>query len=120
MDPLRSLKHSSTVRFFTELQYDPFLYMAQHNKVYGWVISIVETLNTIPTLFNSVLEWRNQVERNNTAWSKFGEKLKLADWRKENELWEFFLENPVREGTQLKNEEKYSAFASSCSFGRIC
>ena len=83
--------------------------MAQHNKVYGWVITIVETLNTIPSLFDKVLEWRNQAEQSNSAWSKFGDKLRLADWQGNNELWEFFLENPERrlDGT-LKNKENYS------------
>lgn len=85
---------SDPVRFYCELQYDPFLFMAQHRKVYGWVITIVETPNTIPTLFQNILEWRELAEKASSGLAKFGSPLKLVDYRKKGTLWDFFLKEP--------------------------
>lgn len=83
--------------------------MAQHDKVYGWVITIVETPNTIPTLFDSVLDWRTQTEHNNTMSGQFGAKVPLAPWNSKDDLWDFFLENKDRHWTgRLLQQEKYS------------
>ncbi|KAK4052484.1 hypothetical protein OIV83_002286 [Microbotryomycetes sp. JL201] len=48
------------VRFHCDITYDPFRFMAAHNKVYGFVITIVENMNTIPTLFKTVLDYIKQ------------------------------------------------------------
>jgi len=95
------------VRFYCDLQYDPFRFMAQNNKVYGWVITIVETPNTIPTLFDSVLQWRDNVTAANTAYSRFSEQTKLVDWEKQGELWDFFMSNTTRDrsGDYAQKEE---------------
>jgi hypothetical protein len=99
----------STVRFYCDLQYDPFLYMAQNKKVYGWVISIVETPNTIPTLFETMLDWRKEVEKSNTGLSKFGSQVHLADYDREGQLWDFFLQDPSRDRWgRLKAKEEYN------------
>lgn len=39
--------------FFTvcDLDYDPFRYMQDHNKKYGWTVSLYEYEATIPTLW---------------------------------------------------------------------
>jgi hypothetical protein len=42
------------VSFFCSLRYDPFRFLALHNKVYGFVITIVDNVQTIPTLFQAV------------------------------------------------------------------
>lgn len=42
------------MRFYCSITYDPFRFLSLNNKVYGFVITIVETLNTIPTLFDTV------------------------------------------------------------------
>lgn len=42
------------MRFYCSITYDPFRFLSLHNKVYGFVITIVETPNTIPTLFDTV------------------------------------------------------------------
>lgn len=43
-----------SVRFYCSITYDPFRFLALNNKVYGFVITIVENMNTIPTLFDTV------------------------------------------------------------------
>ncbi|KIK57814.1 glycosyltransferase family 15 protein [Collybiopsis luxurians FD-317 M1] len=45
------------VRFFCDLDYDPFLYMQEHDKVYSFTISLVEWEPTIPTLWRTVKEF---------------------------------------------------------------
>ncbi|KAF8628415.1 hypothetical protein AX15_003937 [Amanita polypyramis BW_CC] len=47
------------VTFFCDLDYDPFLYMQDHNKVYGFTISLYEYIETIPTLWDTVKEFIN-------------------------------------------------------------
>ncbi|KAI9492523.1 nucleotide-diphospho-sugar transferase [Zychaea mexicana] len=42
------------VRYYCELDYDPFLYMKQNNKKYGFTISFVENGGTIPTLWEAI------------------------------------------------------------------
>lgn len=68
--------------------------MAQHRKVYGWVITIVETPNTIPSLFQNITQWRNMVEDANSGLAKFGSPVKLVDYKRKGSLWDFFLKNP--------------------------
>lgn len=81
--------------------------MAQHKKVYGWVITIVETANTIPTLFDNILQWRALVESANSGFAKFGSQLKLVDYWRKGELWDFFLKDPSNtlRGKQNVQEE---------------
>ncbi|KAF8343559.1 glycosyltransferase family 15 protein [Amanita rubescens] len=45
------------VDFFCDIDYDPFLFMQDNNKVYGFTISFYEFINTIPTLWNTVKEF---------------------------------------------------------------
>ncbi|KAF8701399.1 hypothetical protein AX14_000466 [Amanita brunnescens Koide BX004] len=45
------------VDFFCDLDYDPFLFMQDNNKVYGFTISLYEFIETIPTLWNTVKEF---------------------------------------------------------------
>ncbi|KAF8636740.1 hypothetical protein AX17_003543 [Amanita inopinata Kibby_2008] len=47
------------VKFFCDLDYDPFLYMQDNNKVYGFTVSLYEYIETIPTLWNAVKEFIN-------------------------------------------------------------
>lgn len=113
-----------TVRFYSDIQYDPFLFMAQKRKVYGWAITIVETANTIPTLFDSMLEWRDEVTRNNSLSYKFGGKTKLADWQRKDELWDFFMtDNRRRKDGSYEEPEKYSEShqpTRHLAGGRLC
>lgn len=46
-----------SVRFFCELNYDPFLYMEEHDKVYSFTIALEEHPATVQTLWDSVKEF---------------------------------------------------------------
>ncbi|GAA5977065.1 hypothetical protein JCM10908_004843 [Rhodotorula pacifica] len=45
------------VRFHCTITYDPFRYLSQHNKTYGFVITVVDQINTIPTLIPTTLDY---------------------------------------------------------------
>ncbi|CAO0794216.1 unnamed protein product [Mucor circinelloides] len=45
------------VRFFCDITYDPFLYMEKYNKKYGFVVTLLELRDTIPTLWKTVEEY---------------------------------------------------------------
>ncbi|KIY43416.1 glycosyltransferase family 15 protein [Fistulina hepatica ATCC 64428] len=45
------------VKFFCDLDYDPFLVMQDGNKVYGFTVSLYEYEATIPTLWKTVKEF---------------------------------------------------------------
>ncbi|GAA5957715.1 hypothetical protein JCM8115_006226 [Rhodotorula mucilaginosa] len=45
------------VRFHCSITYDPFRYLSETNKTYGFVISVVDQLNTMPTLIPTTLEY---------------------------------------------------------------
>lgn len=47
------------VKFFCDLDYDPFLIMQDQNKVYAFTVSLFEYEATIPTLWNAVKEFIN-------------------------------------------------------------
>lgn len=48
------------MRFYCKITYDPFRFLSLHKKVYGFIIAITETPNTIPTLFKTVKEYINK------------------------------------------------------------
>ncbi|KAG5719171.1 putative mannosyltransferase MNT2 [Termitomyces sp. T112] len=45
------------VHFHCDLSFDPFLFMEDHNKTYGWTITMYEFEKTIPTLWGHVKEF---------------------------------------------------------------
>ncbi|KAI5814179.1 nucleotide-diphospho-sugar transferase, partial [Pyronema omphalodes] len=47
------------IEFFCDINYDPFTFMRENGKVYGWVITMYEFLATIPTLFHRTKEFVN-------------------------------------------------------------
>jgi alpha 1,2-mannosyltransferase len=47
------------VKFFCDLDYDPFLIMQDQNKMYGFTVSLFEYEATIPTLWTAVKEFTN-------------------------------------------------------------
>jgi len=47
------------VKFFCDLDYDPFLIMQDQNKMYGFTVSLYEYEATIPTLWSAVREFIN-------------------------------------------------------------
>ncbi|KAJ2257423.1 alpha-1,2-mannosyltransferase ktr1 [Coemansia sp. RSA 454] len=48
------------VKFGCEIDYDPFLFMERNNKKYGFTISIKEVIETIPTLWNTTMDFMNK------------------------------------------------------------
>ncbi|CDS10110.1 hypothetical protein LRAMOSA02787 [Lichtheimia ramosa] len=42
-----------SVEFYCDLDYDPFLFMQENNKKYGWTISLLEFESTVPTLWET-------------------------------------------------------------------
>lgn len=83
--------------------------MAQYKKVYGWVITIVESANTIPSLFRNILEWRGLVEDRKSQSARIGSTLKLANHNARGELWDFFLTDTKRNlWGQRQSEEDYN------------
>jgi len=45
------------VHFFCDLSFDPFVYMQENNKVYGFNIAIYEFESTIQTLWSTVIDF---------------------------------------------------------------
>ena len=41
------------VKFFCDIHYDPFRFMAENGKKYSFVLSLYEYIDTIPTLWES-------------------------------------------------------------------
>jgi alpha 1,2-mannosyltransferase len=48
------------VEFHCVLNFDPFLIMQQERRKYSFVITLVEVLETIPTLWNATLSFANE------------------------------------------------------------
>lgn len=48
------------VKFFCDITYDPFRYMAQNKKVYGFVIAIKELVETVPNMFRYASAWKRK------------------------------------------------------------
>ncbi|BGP43134.1 hypothetical protein JCM10449v2_007158 [Rhodotorula kratochvilovae] len=46
-----------SVKFFCDINYDPFKYMADNGKKYGWTVSLYEYEATIPTLWDTTKEF---------------------------------------------------------------
>ncbi|KAL4265283.1 glycosyltransferase 15 family protein [Pleurotus pulmonarius] len=48
------------VTYFCDVDYDPFLFMQDNDKVYGWTLSLLEWQPTIPTLWSTVREFMDE------------------------------------------------------------
>ncbi|KAF9989133.1 alpha 1,2-mannosyltransferase 2.4.1 [Mortierella antarctica] len=48
------------VKYSCDIDFDPFLYMQENNKKYGFVVSLYEYPNTIPSLWNATKEFMAQ------------------------------------------------------------
>ncbi|OLL23298.1 O-glycoside alpha-1,2-mannosyltransferase 4 [Neolecta irregularis DAH-3] len=48
------------VSFYCDITYDPFVYMAKHNKVYGFNIAVKESSETVPSLFRYVTYYKRK------------------------------------------------------------
>lgn len=45
------------VEYYCDFQYDPFKYLRTNNKTYGFVIALYEYENTIPSLWNTTMDF---------------------------------------------------------------
>ncbi|EEB99777.1 hypothetical protein MPER_00457, partial [Moniliophthora perniciosa FA553] len=45
------------IKFFCNVNYDPFLYMQEHDKIYSFTIALYEWEPTIPTLWSTVQDF---------------------------------------------------------------
>ncbi len=62
-----------SIKLFCDVSYDPFKYMRDHGKKYGFVLSLYEYEETIPTLWNSTKKFMKNhpehiVEGNSMKW----------------------------------------------------
>lgn len=89
-----------SIEMFCDVEYDPFVFMKENNKVYGFTISLYEYIETIPTLWdvtkkfmkanpnllpkNNMLDWisddKGETYNRCHFWSNF-EIAKLDFWR---------------------------------------
>jgi alpha 1,2-mannosyltransferase len=61
-----------SVEFYCNVDEDPFKYMKENNKLYGFKIMPYEFMNTMPTLWKTALEWKNKQGIGNTSlWDVF-------------------------------------------------
>ncbi len=48
------------VSFYCDIPYDPFVYMEENKKKYGFVISLLEIMDTVPSLWNHTRDFAIQ------------------------------------------------------------
>jgi alpha 1,2-mannosyltransferase len=46
-----------SIELFCDISFDPFRFMQEHNKKYGFVLSLYEYFETIPTLWDSITKF---------------------------------------------------------------
>jgi len=46
-----------SVQFFCDIDYDPFTFMQENNKTYGFTLSMVEYIETVPSLWDATKEF---------------------------------------------------------------
>ncbi|KAI9483657.1 MAG: nucleotide-diphospho-sugar transferase [Benjaminiella poitrasii] len=60
------------VEFYCDLDYDPFKFMRENNKEYGFTITLKEIPETIPSLWDHTIKFAHQHELNTTLLNFFG------------------------------------------------
>lgn len=63
------------VSFYCDLDYDPFKYMKENGKEYGFTITLQEIPETIPTLWEHTLRFAHQQQLNTTLLKFFGDPM---------------------------------------------
>ncbi|OMJ14954.1 putative mannosyltransferase KTR3 [Smittium culicis] len=48
------------VNYFCDFQYDPFKFMKENNKIYGFIMAPEEYMATVPTLWNTTVQFMEQ------------------------------------------------------------
>jgi len=95
------------VKFFCDLDYDPFLIMQDQNKVYGFTVSLYEYEATIPTLWDTVKEF---IKTNQDLVSPGNAMTFLSDDNGENYNRCHFWSNFEIADLELWRGEAYSKF----------
>ncbi|KAK4057254.1 hypothetical protein OIO90_001751 [Microbotryomycetes sp. JL221] len=49
-----------SVKYYCDIEYDPFVFMRDHKKKYGWIISLYEYAETIETLWSTTQDFIKQ------------------------------------------------------------
>ncbi|KAI9253402.1 glycolipid 2-alpha-mannosyltransferase-domain-containing protein [Phascolomyces articulosus] len=62
------------VHFFCDLDYDPFVYMQENNKLYSFTITLVEIPQTIPTLWDHTMRFAHQNNLKTNFLRMFGDE----------------------------------------------
>ena len=61
-----------SIELFCDITEDPFRFMAENGKKYGWTLSLYEYIDTIPTLWDSVKKFiqlhPEHIEKDNSMW----------------------------------------------------
>lgn len=60
------------VEFFCDIDYDVFKFMRENQKLYGFVIAMPEIMETVPTLWNTIMEKQKLVAVDKQLLSYFG------------------------------------------------
>eukprot|EP00128_Syssomonas_multiformis_P011426 Colp12_sorted_trinity150504_noHs@18107 len=60
----------ATSKYLCDIPYDPFVYMQTHKKKYGFVVTIRDYQDTIPTLWDTAIKWAEQNNKKPT-WVDF-------------------------------------------------
>lgn len=74
------------VEYYCDFQYDPFRLMRENNKKYGFIISIHEYEETIPTLYDTVMDFFEENE----------------DYLSEENSWEFIKDQQALPSSGLR------------------
>lgn len=62
------------VHFYCDLDYDPFLFMQENGKEYGFTITLEEIPETIPSIWRHTLEFARRNKLNTTLLRMFGDE----------------------------------------------
>ena len=77
------------IEYFCDLTYDPFRYMALHNKSYGFNIAIKELRETVPNLFRYAAAYKRENKiKSQGLWEMFLEQKEIPSDKKEGPMEE--------------------------------
>ena len=92
------------VKYYCKLDQNPFVFMKQNKKKYGYVISVKDYRETIPTLWKSSKEWAIQRKIDNAPLMRA-----FLDDQKDYNLCHFWSNFEIAE-TALWNSEQYLSY----------
>ncbi|KAK9465097.1 nucleotide-diphospho-sugar transferase [Lipomyces arxii] len=99
------------VKYFCDITYDPFVYMEEQGKVYGFTIVIKELVDTVPNLFRYASGFKRSRNITQTGmWNMFLKKdvQKEAKAVKTSSIDDYRLPEPSFIDPEAMNGEKYN------------